>query len=159
MAKLFKGHGAVVALSNGSRSSTFKLSGGALSGVFSAGVSGGSIALIGGVDFIDKDIAITVTCTDDYRLLYSFGKDFGSCTIAGTVFLGSKACGGGSSALGKLVGAFNSDRLSNKKSPLQLSIAGAKAYPVYVIQLELKNVDTKMNSVDFAIDCIVASSA
>lgn len=150
--------GFVVSLKNNKRSSALKIKGGALGKVFTSPVSNGSIALFGNIMIADKDIYAPVVCTDNFRALYSFGKDFGSCTIAGTVFLGS--CKGGTGkALGQLVSAFESDRLSKKKKPLRVSIAGTGAWPVYPVSLELTHADPARNSIDFAITCVLATSA
>lgn len=160
MADFFTGRGLVVSVKN-KRSSAYKLTGGAMGQLFSASPSGGSIALIGNILVSDKDIGLPVVCTDDYRAIYSFGRDFGQVSIVGTAFLGPAdgACGGSSKVLKQLINGFESDRLSKKKKPCKFSIAGAKAWPVYFVQLELKSVNGELNSVDFSLDAVLAAKA
>lgn len=159
MADFFSGRGMVVSTGSGSRSSAYKITGGKLGNIFKKGVSGGAIALIGDVAIIDKDIALPVVCTDDYRAVYSFGKNFGQASISGTIFMGplGAKCGGKSQLLKQLVAAFKSDRISKKKKPLKLSVAGAEAWPIYPLELELNGVKGEYNSIDFSIDALIAS--
>lgn len=159
MEKFLAGRGMVVRIGEGSRSSAYKLqNAGGLEGLFNKADSKNGIALITNVDIQDKDIALTVVCTDDFRALYSFGRDFGRASVHGTAFFGGKGtegCDSSDAILKELVDGFQSVRLSKRQEPCKLSIAGAGAWKMYPVSLELKDANGELNSLNFTIDSII----
>lgn len=159
MERFLAGRGVVVRIGEGARSSAYQLkNAGGLENLFNKADSKNGIALITNVDVQDKDIALTVVCTDDFRALYSFGRDFGRASIHGTAFFGGKgtgSCDSSEAVLKELVDGFQSVRLSKKQDPCELSIANAGAWKLYPVALELKDANGAMNSLNFTIDAII----
>lgn len=158
------GHGLVVSTSN-SRSSAYKLEdAGSLGTAISGSVSDGSVVLIDDVSVNDKDIALPVVATDDFRALYRFGRDFGTLTISGVVYLGPTDCKGGKGSgtdtlLKSIVSGYDEVRLSARKTPMKVSIAADQAYPCYPVQLTIEHPDAEYNSIRFQIGCILAPTS
>lgn len=131
----------------------YKIEGSSLSKLTS-GSSQGSLILITDVVIEDVDIALPVVAADDVRVLFKFGKDFGSLTIVGRIFSGNAACG--SHLIKDVEDAFNSARLAKTTNPTKVSIAGGKSYASYPIKLRFSDTQAATNSVGFSIQCIIA---
>lgn len=115
----------------------------------------GSAIIINDVTTIDKDIALPVVATDNVRVLFKFGQDFGTVVINGRAYLGAKDCGD-QQLIGVIQKAFDQSRLAKVNTPTKVSIAGSKAYPVYPVELKISETQAVTNSVGFSIVCILA---
>lgn len=76
----------------------------------------------------DKDVVVPIVAVDDFRVLYTFGKDFGGMQIQGVIYLGCSAKKGFQSEAGSLVAevkdAFDNNlRVSTIKKPVDVSMA------------------------------------
>lgn len=114
-------------------------------------------AFVTNVDFTDKDVTLPIVALDDKRVIYSFGKGFGEAHISGIIFI--FGCDSVTSAVSQLSHAFNSNRISKKLSPCNLSIIGMSGTKVYPVALKFHDADTKVQSLMFTISCIVAPVA
>ena len=106
-----------------------------------------SIPLIRDILIDDRDIVAKVACLDDMKVIYSFGKDFGSVTIMGECLLGSD-CKSYTSD-GDVADYFEENRISNKLEAIAFSIAGARAYDFYLTGLQFLNYDPEYNILPF----------
>lgn len=138
----------------GARSTAFKIRGSALS-VLTSYTANGAAIIIDDISLEDKDIALPVVATDNVRVLFRFGQDFGTVVISGRAYLGAPACGN-KRILGVIQSAFDSARLSKSKKPTKVSVAGSKAYPVYPVSMKISNTQAATNSVGFSIICLLA---
>lgn len=136
-------------IKSGSAASAYKIEGSALSKLTKASEKGGVI-LITDVVIEDSDIALPVVATDDKRVLFKFGKDFGTVIITGRVYLGAKDCKS-KTLLRTVQDAFDASRLSKASAPTKVSIAEAKAFPMYPTKLRFADTDPVTNSVGFTI--------
>lgn len=100
-----------------------------------------------------KDYVTPVDCLDDLRILYSFGKTFGEVSIMGVAFLGCSKSGASLSAVNSW---FESNRVSNKKSPVSVSIAGKVKAKAYITELTYSDVNSVQQSIGFTISGVVA---
>lgn len=159
MARNFlKGAGLVAATAN-RKSSAYKIQGGSLGRVLTQqGVTNKGVILIDGIVIKDSDITLPVVAVDDYRVLFRFGKNFGSVQIAGTIYLGPTDCGNGrnSKLVRQVSNAFEQDRVSKKGKPIKVSVASGEAYPCYPVDLTFSQVDADKNSIKYNIECILA---
>lgn len=114
----------------------------------------GSAILVTGIDMRDSDVVAPVLTTEDLRILYVFGKSFGSVVVHGEILLGSADSTPGK--LSKIQSWFQQKRVAVSKKPVQLSIA-SKAYNVYVKDLILGAADNEFNIQSFGIEGIIAN--
>ena len=97
---------------------------------------GGSYPMyITSIQVTDFDVTGKVICLNDKRILYEFGKGFGTIAIQGEVLIGNM---GVETSLGKvrgqhngsyeaLINWFNEKRVSNDPTPLTVSAGSATA--------------------------------
>lgn len=151
------GAGLVVSTKEG-RSSCYDIQGALGEVLTSTGVQSGGVLLLNDVAIADQDLLAEVPAVDGYRIIFRFGKGFGSVTIRGTIYLGPVDCSSMSMSLlvQKLDDAFEKARISNKDTPEMVSIAGGQAYPFYPIKLEKGNANPIFNAITFTITGIIA---
>ena len=154
--EIFTSSDAAVVTNGRGRSSAYKITGSALSQLTSYSAQG-ALIMINDVTIKDNDIALPVVATDDVRVLFRFGQDFGSLVISGRAYLGAKSCGD-MTLLNVIQSAFDGARLSATEKPTQVSVAGSRAYPVYPVALQFSDTQAVTNSVGFSIQCIIAPS-
>lgn len=154
--EIFTSSDSAVVTNGRSRSSAYKISGSSLSQLTYYSAKG-ALIMINDVMVKDNDIALPVVATDDVRVLFKFGQDFGSLVISGRAYLGSKSCGD-MRLLNIIQSAFDRARLSATENPTQVSVAGSRAYPVYPVSLQFSDTQAITNSVGFSIQCIIAPS-
>lgn len=141
------------------RSSAYKIKDAeALSSILQQGPSNGSVALVTNIDIQDQDLPLPIVGTDDYRVLFQFGRDFGMLTIVLTVFMGAVdgPCKSKGKILSQINQAFEQIRLSSRQKPISVSIADGKAYKCYPVKLMEGQVDAEHNSIQVQINCILA---
>ena len=140
------------------RSSAYSIQGSLGEVLTSLGVQSGSVLLLNDVAITDQDLLAEVPAVDGYRIIFRFGKGFGTVSIRGTIYLGPVDCKGKgkSSIVAKLDDAFEKARISNKDTPEMVSIAGGQAYPFYPIKLEKGNANAVFNAITFTITGIIA---
>lgn len=85
--------------------------------------SGGALPMyVTSIDIQDFDVTGKVICLNDKRILYEFGKGFGTITVKGEVLLGRKDLASKKTGnLGKLIDFFNQKRVSASPKPLSIS--------------------------------------
>lgn len=139
------------------RASAFKIGKSAkdISTILSQSVKDGAIALVTGCEQTKEDIVLPVVALDSHRTLFSFGKNFGQLTLTVTVYLGCPSCGN-SDILQKLSKGFDAICVSKFKKPIDVSIAGDKAYPCYVLKYTMGQINATNNSVQVSLQCITA---
>lgn len=151
MASILPTHGVTFRVTNSGGSDTaFRLAG--WEGVIPVH-SGDGITLIDSLAYAEEDITLPITAIDDNRVLYSFGKNFGALNVTGTIYL--FGCGSMSYQLSSIQNAFNRTRVSNSRSPKDVSALGIKC-KVYYDRLEFFGADAKNQSVRFNLRCLIA---
>ncbi|MEG1542963.1 MAG: hypothetical protein RR382_00365 [Tannerellaceae bacterium] len=108
----------------------------------------------------ESDIIAQVATVDDYRVLYTFGKAFGSITITGILFLGGEypgMCGKGKpGAVKALYEWFDEVRVSKTKKPIVVSCLGSERWKVYIVSTALMRHDASFNTIEFSITGAIA---
>lgn len=143
------GRGCVVRVQGG-KSSIYKIDG------WPSGLSGGSLITIDSIITHESDIARPIIAVDNYRALYRFGKNFGEVVVHGSIYLGSVDKNSSGSAIGAVSGAFESMRLSNKKTPTNVSIASGYRAKVYFNALEFGESQPEINKITYSMRGIIA---
>lgn len=138
------------------KSSAYKIEGSALS-ILTETLGDGTLVQIADVQVDDQDIALPVVATDNVRVLFKFGRDFGSVNIIGRIYRGalSGSCANYDVVM-RIKDAFDEARLSATSNPTIVSVAGANGYPVYPIHFKLSDAQGETNSIGFVIGCILA---
>lgn len=158
MTTFLQGAGLVVTTKK-NRSSAFKVQdAGALSSLLEKGPESGSLVLVSNIDLSEQDLPLPIIGTDDYRVLFQFGRDFGTLSVVLMVFMGAVdgPCKAKDKILAEITQAFEQIRLSSRPSPISVSIAGGKAYKCYPIKISIGQIDSAFNTVQVQINCIVA---
>jgi len=106
--------------------------------------------LLTGVDITDQDIIFPVVTVENFKVIYRFGTDYGSVRITGVCLLGAVGTKGGGSSFSSAKAYFDRNRVSNRKTPIQVSVPGTNAYNVYLIGLNIGEPDPAFNIVPFA---------
>lgn len=150
MSKLFTSHGVTFRVTGSANDSAFRLQG--WNNIIPMH-RGSGITLIDSINYMEEDITLPITAIDDNRVLYSFGKNFGVLNIVGTVYL--FGCSSLSNQLTRIQNAFNRNRVSNSKSPKDISAIGLKC-KVYYDRLEFSGADTDQQSIRFNLRCLIA---
>lgn len=141
------------------RSSAFKVKdAGSLSSILEKGPENGSVVLVSNIDLSEQDLPLPIVGTDDYRVLFQFGRDFGTLSIVLTVYMGAVdgPCKAKDKILAEVIQAFEQIRLSARPTPISVSIAGGKAYKCYPIKISIGQADPVYNMIQVQINCIVA---
>jgi hypothetical protein len=102
----------------------------------------------------DRDAFSSVATLTGDQILYVFGKEVGNVVVSGEILMGALdklSAVQSSRAFSELVNWFQTNRVSKKKGPVKLSVAGAKAYPVYIVGLTIGGVDPELNTARFSI--------
>lgn len=108
-----------------------------------------SPVLITGVQTNDRDLVLPIVTLDNFRILYTFGQDFGDFNIVGIALLG--AAGTGGDALKSVVSWFKANRVTNKQSPVTVSLGGGGSYEVFITGLNIAEADTAFHLQPFII--------
>lgn len=106
-----------------------------------------------------SDTVIPVVGTDDARVLYTFGKNFGQISVTGTIFIGAtdKKPAEYSS---KLRQKFNKSSVSARQKPCTVSGPGlGKNTKAYWISLDFPTSDADKNTMQFVLNGIIAPIA
>jgi hypothetical protein len=96
----------------------------------------------------ETDIATPVVAVDDHRALYKFGRNFGSITVRGTIYLGANTKP--SSAVQSVSKAFESLRLSSESKPVNVSITSGYKCKAYFTQFAFGQADPDKNKIAYA---------
>ena len=118
--------------------------------------TGNSPVLIDGVELSDVDLVAPMPLLSGFKVLYTFGTDFGNVVIHGRVLLGPTA--DTAASIGNVINYFNAYRIS--KSPtqyIQVSIPGSKAYNVFLTGLALGLPDPMYHTQPFALTGLIAA--
>lgn len=113
--------------------------------------------LIDGIDLTDQDIIFPVVTVENFKVIYTFGSDYGSCRIMGSCLLGAANVAGAGGSFGRVMRYFETNRISKKKAPIMVSMPGSKAYNVYLTGLNVGQPDANFNIQPFAFMGIVAN--
>jgi len=112
--------------------------------------------LVSGVQINDRDLVLPVVTLDGYRILYSFGEDFGNFSIVGVALLG--AVGGQGKALGGVVDWFKSNRVSRLEEAVTVSLGGGGSYKVFMTSLSIAEADTEFHIQPFMVTGHIAEA-
>lgn len=113
----------------------------------------GDALLIMSVSPQKSDVVAPIITLENTRILYSFGANFGNITISGMILLGKSGTPGES--LKTLVDFFESNRVSKKSSPIDVS-GPSTAWKVFLTGLSIGEADSVNNSQSFALTGIIA---
>lgn len=113
----------------------------------------GDALLIMSVSPSKSDVVAPVITLENTRILYSFGANFGNITISGMILLGKSGTPGQS--LKTLVDFFESNRVSKKASPINVS-GPSTGWKVFLTGLGISEADSVNNTQSFALTGIIA---
>ena len=148
----FSARGTVFAYSMGSKSSKGFY---ALKPPISQTDTGNSPVLIDGVELSDVDLVAPMPLLSGFKVLYTFGTDFGNVVIHGKVLLGPTA--DTAASMGNVIAYFNAYRISNSPPQyIQVSVPGAKAYNVFLTGLAMGLPDPMFHTQPFALTGLIA---
>jgi hypothetical protein len=110
--------------------------------------------LLQSVEITDNDIVMPVATMNNFKVVYTFGQDFGNLVIGGEILLGPT--GDLAGGLKNLINWFNVNRVSVLLAPVSVSLPGGAAYKAYVQGLQIGRVDPELCTVPFGISAIIA---
>ena len=113
----------------------------------------GSPVLILGATVKEQDVISPKSTLDDYRIVFLFGKTFGSIHISGAVLLGLTGKG-----LAGVQDYFEYFRVANFKQPIQVSTPGGKAYNFLLVSMETGMVDPQFGNLPFTFTGVITDS-
>jgi len=134
MARFYPARGCVYTLTDGSGSGGSGYY--ALEGLSASSAS--SPVLIQGADLTDRDAVQPVLGLGGEKLVYVYGKTFGSVRVSGQVLLGPIGTTG--SGLQRVQQYFNSYRTANGGEPVNLSTPGG-GYKIHLVGFGLADPD------------------
>ena len=108
-----------------------------------------SPVILTGVQLNDQDLVLPVVTLDGFRIMYTFGEDFGSLNIVGMALLG--AAGSNGTAIKNVQNWFTANRVSRKEDTISVSLGGGGSYEVYVTGLTIAEADTNFHIQPFVI--------
>lgn len=112
---------------------------------------------IDSIDPSENDIAVPVVATDNFRILYRFGENFGNLRVTGTIYLGTTEKGQVNSAvMEKLQKGFKDLRLSSKKDPVKVSISDGYTCKAYFIGLSIGGADPMFHKMTYTLVGLIA---
>lgn len=97
------------------------------------------------------DMYSAVSCLNNEKLIYNFGKAFGDITISGTILMGSMSIGIDERALHLY---FDTYRMSSLKKPLKV-LAGITLYQFYLTGMGIGTTDPEYHTRDFTFTGVV----
>ena len=124
------------------------------------GLSSSSVTtpiLLQGAQLTDSDQVLPVSALGNVKILYPFGQNFGDVQVTGNVLVGPVA--GGGAAFNTVVQFFQNNRVTQRLSPVSLSIPGGKAYKIYIVGLGLSEPDAQYHIQPFLIHGMLADSS
>jgi hypothetical protein len=133
-----------------SRGTVYVVSGGQPSLYQVEGLQGAHI-LIRGVSFDANETVAEVATLGDMLMLYSFGSKFTSLAVTGEVLLGGVDKNDGVSSMKAVFDWYSENRVSTKKAPVGVSIAGTGGVPMYVVGLSVGVGDQELRTVPFVL--------
>lgn len=152
MSEFLTGAGCVVKV-RGKSGSAFRIDG--WSDVIKKVKSG--LITINSIDPTETDIAVPVVATDNFRILYRFGENFGNLRVSGTIYLGAPSKGKGSSSVMETIQkAFKDLRLSSKKDPVKVSISDGYTCKAYFTGLAIGGADPMFHRMTYNLTGLIA---
>lgn len=112
---------------------------------------GGGLILYENVTFTDSDVVLPITALGDKRMLYSFGKNFGTVTITGTIYNANPKLIYFTS-ISKLYDKFNEERTSTRLETINLSILSGFKCKLYVTSFTVHGANPQNQSISFTIE-------
>lgn len=122
-----------------------------VSGLTHGSSSGNGVILIHSVNTEDTDITSAVTTISGIRILYRFGKGVGNVRVTGQVLLGPAGSASSADAPSKLVDFYQTNRVSNKDTPTNVTLPGGKGLKVYFNSLVLGDTDPNTHTQPFVL--------
>lgn len=114
--------------------------------------------LIQGVNVEDKDVVMPVVTLENFRILYSFGADFGSIGVIGAILLGE--AGGGGPGFNKVRQFFEDKRVSKAgDSTVKVTGPGGSGWEVYMTGLSMGEPDPQFHIQPFVLVGQIAEPA
>lgn len=117
--------------------------------------SGTGLVLIDTVDISKVDAVTPKDALDDKHAMYIYGKSFGQVSIQGTAYLGRPDSTGGGNVIEIISSWFNANRVSTKKTSVDLSIANNFKGKVYITKLKFGQAEPRLNTIKFTIEGFV----
>jgi len=116
---------------------------------------GGSVgAFVTSIQVNDFDVTGKVICLNNRRILYEFGKGFGSIRIQGNLFIGPPYKGGSENltqaSLASIIDWFNQNRVSEKKESVTVTAGDHGTYTFVVNQFSIDGIETEFDLVSFS---------
>jgi hypothetical protein len=104
--------------------------------------SAGAPIILESASISAKDLVVPKPTLNKFKILYSFGEDFGEVNVRGALLLGE--AGKNNSAFASVVGYFNSFRTSSTAAPIAVSV-GSAGFSFYLTTLTVSEVDPQYN--------------
>jgi hypothetical protein len=108
----------------------------------------GDALLINSVAPTENDVVLPVITLENTRILYSFGANFGSINISGTILLGKSGQAGQS--LKTIIDFYKQKRVSNNQSTVKVTGPSA-SWKVFLIGLQIGEADPQLNMQPFSL--------
>lgn len=113
------------------------------------------LILIDSVDISKVDAVTPKDALDDKHALYIYGKSFGQVAVQGTAYLGRADGSDAPSVIGAINDWFNTNRVSESKKSVELSIANQFKGNIYVTKLRFGQAEPRLNTIKFTIEGFV----
>jgi len=100
------------------------------------------------LQLIVKDLVVPKPTLSNFKVLYSFGEDFGDATIQGMVLLGE--AGKSNSGFDAVYNYFKQNRTSKGGTPITVSV-GSSPFKLYLTGFTVGQTDAAYNIQAFAL--------
>lgn len=118
--------------------------------------SSSSPVLLTGVQTNEQDLVLPVVTLDNFRILYTYGEDFGGFNIVGVALLGR--AGGTGKALSDVVEWFAANRVTRSETSVSVSLGGGGSYEIFVTGLSIAEADLEYHIQPFIVAGRVAQA-
>jgi hypothetical protein len=123
-------------------------------------IGGDSAAYATSIQVMDFDVTGKVICLNDKRVLYEFGKGFGTIKVDGELFIGPAKSGttgrgaitANDASLGRIIDWFNENRVSARTEPLTIQTSGEHGeFVFFASSFSVNGIQPEIGLVSFSI--------
>lgn len=110
--------------------------------------------LFTGYTFMEQEVVAKVSCLNDQRVMYSFGKGFGDLSILGEVLCGNyKAAKGAEKVLSEY---YEENRVHSLEAPIKFSGPENFAKEFYLVGMQIMQYNTAYEILSFRLNGVLA---
>lgn len=114
----------------------------------------GSPVFIQSINTLQADIVSPVVTLDGFKILYTFGTNFGNMSIIGDILLGPST--DQATGFGNVLSWFEANRVTKLQGPVNVNVPGSQAFKAYIHGLNIGTLDKDLNIQPFVLVGIVA---